>query len=124
MNIAPILPAASAALLGAAFSLALHWRVRVRNARDLAELKASAARQASFVEESQAGLRGEIAALEELVRSAPEPPRAGALNKSTRTQALQLLRSGVSADTAAYSLGLCKSEVRLLEQVAQSLYVR
>ncbi len=124
MKVDPVWVATAATMLVAVLSVVLHARGRARNRRDLAELKASAARQASLFEETQAGIREEIAALEEFVRNAPEPPRPGALNKSIRTQALQLLRSGVSPDTAASSLGLGRQEVRLLERVAQSLYVR
>jgi hypothetical protein len=117
-----ILSSAAASL--ALLSILAQWRFRARNRRDLAELRASAQRQADLFEEMQNEMKDSMAALEEAVRNAPEPPRPGALNKSERTQALQLLRSGVSTDVAASTLGLGKREVRLLERVAQTLYVR
>jgi hypothetical protein len=49
-----------------------------------------------------------------------ESARIG-FTRSIRAQALQLLRSGMSADTAATTLGLPRNELRLLAAVSRAL---
>ena len=46
-----------------------------------------------------------------------------ALTRSSRAEALRLLRSGLSPETAASSLGIGKREMRLLERVARTFSV-
>jgi hypothetical protein len=100
------------------------WRFRARTRRDLAGLRAALQLHVGDFEEKHAGLKKELSAIQAAAQDVPEPPRPGALNKSLRTQALHLLRSGASPETAAASLGLGKREMRLLERVALTLYTR
>jgi hypothetical protein len=72
----------------------------------------------------QAELKQGFDALEQFVLSPAEPPRAGSLNRSARSQALQLLRSGMSPETAAATLGMGRREMRLLDRVAQTFSPR
>ena len=48
----------------------------------------------------------------------------GRLNLSVRAQALQLLRAGMSPDTAAATLGVPSRDIRLLEKVSRILVAR
>jgi hypothetical protein len=124
MNGDPSLAAGVAALILLLFLFLVQWRFRARIRHDMAGLRLGIELQAAAFEEKHGCLKTALAALEEFVRDVPEPPRPGALNQSARAEALRLLRSGVSADTAASSLGLCKREMRLLERVAHTLYAR
>ncbi len=68
----------------------------------------------------------EIAALAEnvatLERSAQQIAEAkGDITRSIRSQALQLLRSGMSSENTAAALGMGTNEVRLLATVSRSL---
>jgi hypothetical protein len=55
--------------------------------------------------------------LEASLHSTRDVLRSGRLNRSTRTAALQLLRTGMSPDSAASSLGVAKREMRLIARV-------
>jgi len=62
--------------------------------------------------------------LESLEASLPardEPRPQESLNLSTRARALQLLRAGMSPDTAAVNLGMPTRDVRLLATVSRLL---
>jgi hypothetical protein len=48
----------------------------------------------------------------------------GRLNHSARAQALQLLRAGISPDTAANTLGTATRDIRLLAKVSRLLAMR
>jgi len=54
---------------------------------------------------------------EESFQSTRDVLRNGRLNRSTRTAAMQLLRSGMSSDAAASSLGLPKREMQMISRV-------
>ncbi len=105
-------------------SFAAQWRSRARQRTELAKLQVELDSQKAASSASFSELNRDVLALREEVRTPPEPPRAGGLNRSARAQALQLLRSGVSPESAATSLGMGKREMRLLEQVSQTLYAR
>jgi hypothetical protein len=47
--------------------------------------------------------------------------RDGRMNRTSRAQAMRLLRSGVSPDTAAATLGVARREIKLLATVSQLL---
>jgi hypothetical protein len=119
-----LLNACGGALLLATLSFVAQWRGRVRHRRDLDELRATFERQHSESAETASALRGKFDALEKAALTPPEPPAAGSLNRSARAQALQMLRTGISSDTAAASLGVAKREMRLLERVSRTFYVR
>ena len=55
--------------------------------------------------------------LEASLHSTRDVLRNGRLNRSTRTAAMQLLRSGMSSDAAASSLGLPKREMQMISRV-------
>lgn|GEM_PF-3405288 len=56
--------------------------------------------------------------------SARDTEAAGrGLNRSRRSQALQLLRAGMSPESAASSLGIAKREMRLIVRISQLLPV-
>ena len=48
-------------------------------------------------------------------------PGAGGFGRTTRSRAMRLLRTGMTADTAAAELGLQKAEVRLLSKINELL---
>jgi hypothetical protein len=102
-------------------SAAVQWRRRRRNRRELADLREAIERQQMASLEMFSEVHRSVAMLEEGLRGVRETPKAGVLNRSARAQALQLLRSGLSAETAGPSLGIGKREMRLLERVSQTL---
>jgi ABC-type cobalamin transport system ATPase subunit len=65
-------------------------------------------------------LERNLAVLESSSRSI-ENLSGGALTRSRRSQAMQLLRSGVSPDTAALKLGMAKREMRLIATISNIL---
>jgi len=105
-------------VITAACSAAL-WRV-LRRHRNLALNENHALR---------AEMHGLIAQLQEnvsvLEKSAQQVAEAkGGLTRSMRAQAMQLLRSGMSPDSAAASLGIGRREVRLLSSVSHALLLK
>ena len=118
---------AGGALLFSAFGLAFTWRQR-RNLRQVSsalrdEMKGNQedlTQQITLVDrkviESMEAQQGVQASLELL--------RDGRLGLPVRTRALKMLRSGITADTAASELGLPRNEVRLLAKVAAVLASR
>jgi type II secretory pathway component PulM len=119
-----LLDACGAALLLAVLSFVAQWRGRIRHCRDLEEIRATFERQKAESAAAASDLRREFAALEKSALAPPEPPGTGSLNRSTRARALQMLRTGISSETAAASLGVAKREMRLLERVSQTFYLR
>ena len=68
-------------------------------------------------------LKREFQALCLSMQNTDELMREGRLSRSSRAQAMQLLRSGVSPDTAASTLGIAKREMHLLAKVLASLSI-
>jgi hypothetical protein len=66
----------------------------------------------------------EAGSLEEGGRRASEALNDGRLNQSARARALQLLRAGISPDTAANTLGTATRDIRLLAKVSRVRAVR
>jgi hypothetical protein len=116
-----LLDACGVAVLLALLSFVAQWRGRVRHRRELQDIRAAFERQRTESADVASELRGQFQALE---KCALAPPGAGSLNRSARARALQMLRSGISPETAAASLGVAKREMRLLERVSQTFYVR
>ncbi|MDP9170634.1 MAG: hypothetical protein M3N54_08460 [Acidobacteriota bacterium] len=67
------------------------------------------------------GLESKLGSVETRVRDADEILRHDSLNHSARARALQLLRTGISPDSAAASLGMPRQELRLLSKVSRLL---
>jgi hypothetical protein len=65
-------------------------------------------------------LEGSRAALEISAQTIEHPGRAGMM-LSKRSQAMQLLRSGMSPDNAAAKLGIARREMRLIAKVSDIL---
>jgi hypothetical protein len=120
---------AAAGLLVGIVSLLVNWRqgwLRARGMREMAEIQTSL--QESLREEMERGQRqcqGEIGEVRETLAEAEknaqvnrELLRDGRLGMPARARALGMLRSGMSAETAAVELGLARNEVRLLEKVS------
>jgi hypothetical protein len=68
-------------------------------------------------------LKRHIQSLETSLKNSDEILREGRLNHSSRAHALQLLRSGISPDSAAASLDMPRREMRLLAKVSRLLFV-
>jgi hypothetical protein len=111
-------------LVATLFSLIWQWRDRKVRRREVEALRKSFEKEQMVCLEMFSSVHRTIATLEEGVVSLRQAPRAGGLNRSTRAQAMQMLRSGHSAEAAASSLGIGKREMRLLERVSQTLCAR
>jgi len=72
-------------------------------------------------EEALAGLNRSLDAVQAGMQTSDALLRAGRLSQSCRSQALQLLRAGLSPETTAFRLGLPIREVSLLLKVSQAL---
>jgi hypothetical protein len=126
MTLDPALAAAAASLLlvllPAVLLVAARRRSRTQTRGELECLRASFEREKITSAEALSELKKGLGALENQVRSAPEAPQPGGLNRSARAEALRLLRSGMSPETAAASLGMGKREMRLLERVSRTFW--
>jgi len=123
---------AAAGLLTGIACLALIWwqsRIRARGLRKIVEMfDIQERQQKSWREGMQLGLtgcRGEIAEIRDNLTEAEKNSQAnidllrdGRLGMPARARALRMLRSGVSAETAAAELGLARNEVQLLAKVS------
>jgi hypothetical protein len=120
---------AGAGLLVGLFALLVSWRqgrLRARGVREMLDLHESL--QKNLREEIEGGRRqcqGEIAEVRETLAAAEmnaqvnlELLRDGRLGMPARARALRMLRSGMSAETAAAELGLARNEVQLLQKVS------
>jgi hypothetical protein len=130
--------AAAAGLLTGIVCLAMFWwqsRLRVRGLRELREtLDIQQGQQKSLREDLEEGLtqcRGQIAELSDNLTKAERNAqsnmdllRDGRLGMPARARALRMLRSGLSAETAAAELGLARHEVQLLQKVSVLLAPR
>jgi hypothetical protein len=124
----PGLIAGVAGCLAALFSLLAVRRCHLRASRDSSRLSHEfesaqallAGRQALFSEEI-AELRHALSTLEIGMQNTDEILRDGRMNRTSRAQAMRLLRSGVSPDTAAATLGVARREIKLLATVSQLL---
>lgn len=119
----------AAALLVGIVSLFVNWRrgrSRARAAREMLDLYESLQKSLrEEMERSQRQCLSEIAEIRETIEEAEKNAQAnlellrdGRVGMPARAQALRLLRSGMSAETAAADLGLSRNEVRLLEKVS------
>jgi hypothetical protein len=79
------------------------------------------ARLRSEFERLEALFRRDFTALELSLQNTGEMLREGRLHGTSRAQAMRLLRSGMSPETAAATLGMAQREVKLLAAVAQLL---
>jgi hypothetical protein len=100
---------------GVAIAMLMQWRRNFRR-------EAASAREALELWRKECcerfeELRKADETLEASLHSTRDVLRSGRLNRSTRTAALQLLRTGMSPDSAASSLGVAKREMRLIARV-------
>ncbi len=118
MNLTMLLLPAPGILL-AAFCLLLLRRRRMADDRRHSELLSLIEWQRAENAQQIAQLTRSVEVLERTQRSAEEA--AGGLTRSCRSQAMQLLRSGMSPETAASSVGLATREMRLMAKVSRML---
>jgi hypothetical protein len=111
----------AAGILPALFALVWTARQRKASGREAEALRKSFEREQMVCLEMFTDVHRKISTFEEGLASLRQMPRAGGLNRSTRAQAMQLLRSGQTADAAASSLGIGRREMRLLERVSWTL---
>lgn len=102
-------------------ALGMLGRARAVWQRDTAELRNSLQRVESLCGNEVTRLRQSMLTLESGMTQAQESSREGRLNRSVRSQALQMLRGGAQAETVAANLGLAVSEAQLLTSVGQIL---
>ena len=114
-------------VFGLAMAMISLWmlsRARALWQRDSTELRMQVEQVQTSCGQEVGQLREALNALETGMASAQESLRAGRLNLSVRSQALQMLRSGSTPETVASSLGIATSEARLLTRVGQVLALR
>lgn len=103
--------------LGCCASLFALWMLRT------GAIKAAAQREETekTCERRADELPTALDALERNRQSSEEMLRDGRLNRSTRSEALRLLRSGVTPEKVSAAVGMAKREVRLLARVSEML---
>ena len=114
-------------VFGLAIAMISLWmlsRARALWQRDSTELRMQVEQVQTSCGQEVGQVREALNALETGMASAQESLRAGRLNLSVRSQALQMLRSGSTPETVASSLGIATSEARLLTRVGQVLALR
>jgi hypothetical protein len=121
MMIDPGLIAGVAGCSAALFSLLALRKYQLIAARESARLSDESERRQDLCSGQIAGLRNDLVALELSLYNTEEILRDGRLNRSTRAQAMKLLRSGISPETAASTLGMATREMKLLATVSRLL---
>jgi len=111
--------AGATAVAGVAISMLTQWRRNLRR-------EAASAREALELWRKECSERFEELqkadeTLEASLHSTRDVLRNGRLNGSTRTAALKLLRTGMSPDAAASSLGVAKREMQMIARVSMLL---
>ena len=102
---------------GVAISMLTQWRCSRKLRRESASAReASELRRTECLEQFEQ-LRKALQTQEESLQNTRDVLRNGRLNRSTRTAAMQLLRTGMSSDAAASSLGLAKREMQMIARV-------
>ena len=110
-----------AGCLAALFSLLALRRYHAIASCESTRLRSEFERLEALCRGQTDSLRRDFTALELSLQNTDEILREGRLNGTSRAQAMRLLRSGMSPDTAAATLGLAQREVKLLAAVAQLL---
>lgn len=113
-------------VFGLAAAMTALWmltRARAVWQRDATELRTQVERVQAACGSEVSQLRDALNALETGMVSTQEVLRGGRLNLSVRSQALQMLRSGLAAESVASSLGIATSEARLLTRMGQILTI-
>lgn len=103
------------------FCLYLILRFRAGTAREFQAIRELLSSHREELAGSDAALGARQEALEVSFQSTRETLDPARLNRSSRAQALQLFRSGRSAESAAAQLGIARREARLLAKVADVL---
>jgi hypothetical protein len=124
----PALIAGVAGCSAALFSLLAVRKYHLAASRDSSRMSEDFERRQTLVADRQellsqeiAGLRSGISTLESSMQNTGELLRDGRMNGTSRAQAMRLLRSGVTPDTAAATLGVARREIKLLATVSQLL---
>jgi hypothetical protein len=102
---------------GVAISMLTQWRHCRRLRREATSAREALELRRSECSEQFEELRKAHRTQEESLQSTRDVLRHGRLNRSTRTAAMQLLRTGMSPDAAASSLGLPKREMQMISRV-------
>ena len=117
-----------AGLWTATLALILLWLHRRRSARAMEKvgrvhekLTEGIIRQESTCSERFHQLKRELSSLELNMQTTEEVLKDGRLSRSGRAQAMRLLRSGITPETAATTLGVARNEMRLLAKVSEIL---
>lgn len=117
----PGLIAGTSACCGVVISMITQWRQRRNFRREAAALREALEVRGNECSRRFEALRNACQTLEGSLDSTRHVLRNGRLSRSTRAAALQLLRTGMSADSAASSLGLPRREMQMLVRVAALL---
>src|SRR5690242_989016 len=104
MMMDPGLIAGVAGCCAALFSLFALRKYQLIAARETARLSEEAERRQAICSEQIGGLRNDLVNLELSLHNSDELLRDGRLSRTTRAQAMKLLRSGISPETAASTL--------------------
>jgi hypothetical protein len=96
-----------------------HTRAEWQRAELQAELQSQLWQQREEFSEQMAQLGRSVEVLELSAKSVDEAGRG--LSRSRRSQAMQLLRSGMSPESAATSLGMGRREMHLIARVSRIL---
>ena len=119
----PGLIAGASAFLGSLFGfLALRKRAAALERAHI-ELRATLGAHEIECSEKIEQLVHAVAVLEMSAQNIDEAGKAG-LTRSVRSQAMQLIRRGISPDNAASTLGIGKHEMRLIARVSDALLPR
>jgi hypothetical protein len=109
--------AGTSACGGVAISMITQWRQRRKSGREATSVREALELRRTECSEQFEELKKAHQTLEESLHSTRDVLRDGRLNRSTRSAAVQLLRTGMSPDTAASTLGLARREMQMLAKV-------
>ncbi len=115
------LGASIVAVILAAAAVVAHWRLSERSAREQELLKASIESLGSECRAQFTAFDAATGAIQESLSSTSSVLAHGRFSNARRAEALRLLRAGASPETAAKSLGVARSEMRLLASVYEAL---
>ncbi len=105
-------------------ALGLATRARAAWQKETLDLRAMFVQLEASCGSEVTQLRQALDTLERGMVGPQETLREGRLNLSVRSQALQMLRGGATAEAVASSLGIAASEARLLTRVGRALAIQ
>jgi hypothetical protein len=121
MTMDPGLIAGVAGCCAAVFALRALRKYHLLAASGSTRMSNELERQQAFHSDQIGALRNHLVSLELSLQNTDEILRDGRLSRTTRAQAMKLLRSGISPEMTASTVGMATREMKLMATVSRLL---